>query len=262
MTQSTFDLFRLDGKVAVVTGGAGAVGREIVSALAEAGATVVAASRDEAACQAYAADLSAQGLAAEGRGCDLASETDIRALRDDVLQRHGRLDILFNNGLARHGGDLRHVTGSDLEESFRVNGAGLVLACQLLSEPMQEQRSGAIVNIGSIYGMVAPDLALYEGMRLGNRVDYAFMKGGMLNLTRYLAAFLAPYRVRVNSLSPGAIETPGLPADFIAGYSRRVPLGRLAQPWEMRGAALFLASDAASYVTGQNLVVDGGWTAV
>jgi NAD(P)-dependent dehydrogenase (short-subunit alcohol dehydrogenase family) len=262
MDKSTFDLFRLNGKVAVVTGGAGAVGREIVCALAEAGAVVVAASRDGAACEAYAAELRAQGLFAEGRHCDLGSETDIRELRDDLLRRHGRLDILFNNGLARHGGDLRHVTAADLEESFRVNGTGLVLASQLFSEPMQEQRSGSIVNIGSIYGTVAPDLALYEGMRLGNRVDYAFVKGGMLNLTRYLAAFLAPYGVRVNSLSPGAIETPGLPSEFVAGYSRRVPLGRLAQPWEMRGAALFLASEAASYVTGQNLVVDGGWTAV
>ena len=127
---------------------------------------------------------------------------------------------------------------------------------------MQEKRSGSIINIGSIYGMLSPDFPLYEGMRAGNRIDYAFVKGGMLNLTRYLACYLAPFGVRVNCLSPGAIQTPDLPASFVTNFSRRVPLRRLAEAWEMQGAALFLASDASTYVTGQNVVVDGGWTAV
>ena len=95
-----------------------------------------------------------------------------------------------------------------------------------------------------------------------HHVDYAFVEGGMLNVTRYLACYLAPFNVRVNTLSPGAIETPNLPASFIADFSKRTPLGRLAQPWEMQGAALFLASDASTYVTGQNIVADGGWTSV
>ncbi len=262
MTRNTLDLFRLDKKIALVTGGAGTLGKAIVKALAEAGALVVAASRDAAHCEEYAAQLVYQGLKVEGARCDLAREHEIRTLRDQILQRHGAVDILFNNSVARHGGDFRHTTAADLDASLQVNATGLMLACQLFSEPMQEQRSGSIINIGSIYGMVAPDFALYEGMRAGNRIDYAFVKGGMLNLTRYLARYLAPFNVRVNTLSPGAIETPNLPATFVADFSKRTPLGRLAQPWEMQGAALFLASDASTYVTGQNIVVDGGWTSV
>src|SRR5205823_10517169 len=116
---------------------------------------------------------------------------------------------------------------------------GLMLACQTFSEPMQEKRSGSIINIGSIYGMRSPDFPLYEGMRAGNRIDYAFVKGGMLNLTRYLACYLAPFDVRVNCLSPGAIQTSNLPDSFAANFSRRVPLGRLAEAGEMQGSALF-----------------------
>jgi NAD(P)-dependent dehydrogenase (short-subunit alcohol dehydrogenase family) len=261
MNRNALDLFRLDRKVAVVTGGAGTVGKAIVRALAEAGALVVAASRNVAACQEYATALNSEGLNVEGARCDLASEQEIRDLRDEVLRRHGAADILFNNGLARHGGDLRHTTGADLDASLQVNATGLILACQMFSELMQERRSGSIVNICSIYGVVAPDFALYQGMRLGTRIDYAFIKGGMLSLTRYLACYLAPFGVRVNSLSPGAIQTPDLPESFVSSYSRRVPLGRLAQAWEMQGAALFLASEASTYVTGQNIIVDGGWTA-
>jgi NAD(P)-dependent dehydrogenase (short-subunit alcohol dehydrogenase family) len=262
MTRNTLDLFRLDSKTAVVTGGAGTVGRAIVRALAEAGALVVAASRDAEHCEEYARELSREGLNVEGARCDLASEQEIRAFRDTVIARHRTVDVVFNNALARHGGDLRHTTAAEFEASLQVNATGLMLACQLFSEPMQERRSGSIVNIGSIYGSVSPDFPLYEGMRAGNRIDYAFVKGGMLNLTRYLACYLAPFNVRVNCLSPGAIQTPNLPAAFVSSFSQRVPLGRLAEAWEMQGAALFLASDASTYVTGQNIVVDGGWTAI
>jgi NAD(P)-dependent dehydrogenase (short-subunit alcohol dehydrogenase family) len=233
-----------------------------VRALAEAGALVVAASRDSAQCEAYALELRREGFKVESARCDLASEQEIRDLRAGILVRHRAVDILFNNSLARHGGDLRHTTAAELEASLQVNATGLMLACQLFSEPMQEARSGSIINIGSIYGMVSPDFPLYAGMRAGNRLDYAFVKGGMLNLTRYLACYLAPFGVRVNCLSPGAIQTPSLPDSFVTSFSRRVPLGRLADAWEMQGAALFLASDASTYVTGQNIVVDGGWTAV
>ena len=131
-----------------MTGGAGTVGIAIVRALAEAGALVVAASRDVARCQESAAELSCAGLKVEGARCDLASEQEIRELRDEVLRRHGTIDILFNNSVARHGGDLRHTTAADLQASLQVNATGL-MACQMFSEPMQEKRSGSIVNIGS-----------------------------------------------------------------------------------------------------------------
>jgi NAD(P)-dependent dehydrogenase (short-subunit alcohol dehydrogenase family) len=260
--KNTIDLFRLDGRIALVTGGAGNVGRPIVRGLAEAGATVVLASRNEAKCKAYAAELAGEGLQVQGEKCDLASESDIRSLCDRILERHGRLDILFNNSLVRAGGDLRHTTAAEWEVSMRVNATGLFLACQIFSEPMQAQRSGSIVNIGSIYGMVGPDFSLYEGTRLANRVDYAFAKGGMLNLTRYLASYLAQWNVRVNCVSLGGVATTDLPASFIANYTRKTLLDRMADAVDIQGPAVFLASDASRYITGANIPVDGGWTAI
>ena len=256
------NLFRLDGRIALVTGGAGNVGRPIVRALAEAGATVLLASRNEAKCNAYAAELAGEGLQVEGEMCDLASESDIRALRDRILERHGRLDVLFNNSLVRAGGDLRHTTTAEWEVSMRVNSTGLFLACQVFSAPMQAQRSGSIVNVGSIYGMVGPDFSLYAGTHMANRIDYAFAKGGMLNLTRYLASYLAPWNVRVNCLSLGGVETSDLPASFIANYNRKTLLNRMADAADIQGPAVFLASDASRYITGANIPVDGGWTAI
>ena len=123
--KNTIDLFRLDGRIALVTGGSGNVGRPIVRALAEAGATVLLASRIEANCKAYAAELAGEGLQVEGERCDLASESEIRALRDRILERHGRLDVLFNNSLVRAGGDLRHTSAAEWEASMRVNSTGL-----------------------------------------------------------------------------------------------------------------------------------------
>lgn len=255
-------LFRLDGKIALVTGGAGIYGAQIARALANAGAHVVVASRDAAKCEAFVRTLLEANLPAESAALDLATEASIRALRDSILARHGRLDVLVNNAVLRAGGDLRHTTAAEWEASMKVNSTGLFLACQLFSEPMQQARSGSIVNIGSMYGMVGPDFSIYEGTALTNPVNYAFAKGGMINLTRYLASFLAPYNVRVNCLSLGGFRTPETPPEFVSNYARRVPLGRMAEAGDIDGPVVFLASDASQYMTGQNLPVDGGWTAI
>jgi NAD(P)-dependent dehydrogenase (short-subunit alcohol dehydrogenase family) len=258
----TTSLFRLDGKIALVTGGAGIVGRHIAEALAEAGATVVAASRDCANCAAIAAVLVERGLSAEGASCDFTSEASIVALRDEILARHGRLDILFNNAVSRAGGDLRHSTVEQWEETMKLNSSGLFLASRILSEPMQRARSGSIVNIASIYGVVGPDFSIYEGTAMTNPAHYAFSKGGMINFTRYLASYLGPYNVRVNCLSPGGFLSDGQDESFRAAYARRTLLGRMAVGEDIKGPAVFLASDASRYITGQNILVDGGWTAI
>jgi len=225
----TIDLFRLDGKIALVTGGAGLYGRHIVLALAEAGALVIVASRDRNKCCAFAEELCGEGLQVEGDSLDLARESDIRALRDRIVARHGKLDVLFNNAVMRAGGDLRHTTAAEWEEAMRVNSTGLFLACQIFSELMQAQVSGSIVNISSIYGMVGPDFSIYEGTSLTNPVYYAFAKGGMINLTRYLASFLAPYNIRVNCLSPGGFKVEGMPESFLRNYCRKTLLARMAE---------------------------------
>jgi NAD(P)-dependent dehydrogenase (short-subunit alcohol dehydrogenase family) len=246
----TLDLFRLDGKVALVSGGAGIVGRHIVRGLMEAGATVIVAARRASA-----------EPEAEGEQCDFASEAEIRALRERILDRHGRIDVLFNNAVARAGGELMDTSGEQWESVMALNSTGLFLSCRLFAEAMIDRKSGSIINVASIYGMVGPDFHIYEGTEVHNSVSYAFAKGGMINLTRYLASFLAPHGVRVNTLSPGGVLS-GQPQQFIESYARRCPMGRMMNGDELRGAAVFLASDASAYITGQNLAVDGGWTAI
>jgi len=206
--------------------------------------------------------LTARGLAVGAGRCDLGDEAGIIALRDRLLARHGRLDVLFNNAVARVRGGLHEMTAADWEASMRVNATGLFLACKIFSEPMQAQRSGSIVNIASIYGMGGPDFSIYEGTTMVNPIDYAFTKGGMINLTRYLASYLGPYNIRVNCLSPGGFETPEMGPSFVSNYRRKTLLGRMADADDIKGPAVFLASDASRYVTGQNIPVDGGWTAI
>lgn len=254
--------FRLDGKVAIVTGGSGICGTPIVTALAEAGAHVVIGSRDVAKNTEFAKSLVKSGRSAEAVQLDLGAEKSVRAVCDDLLRRYGRIDVLVNNAVSRAGGDLRHSSVENWEETLRVNATGLFLACKSFSEPMQQARSGSIINISSIYGMVGPDFSIYEGTELTNPVNYAFTKGGMINLTRYLASFLAPFNVRVNCISPGGVQTDSTPANFVPNYSRRTPMQRMGKPDDIKGAIVFFASDASEYITGQNLAIDGGWTAI
>ena len=256
------ELFRLDGKVALVTGGAGLYGRHIVRALAEAGATVVLASRNAQRCKSYAAELSTDGLEVEGERLDLASERSIRSLADRLLKRHGKLDVLFNNSVARAGGNLRQVTARRWQEAMKVNSTGLLLACQVFSKPMQERRSGSIINTASIYGMAGPDWSIYRGTTITNPIDYHFAKGGMIQMTRYLARYLGPYNIRVNALSPGGLQTDDHSKRFVKQYSARTLLGRMADEDDIKGPAVFLASDASRYITGANIPVDAGWTAI
>jgi NAD(P)-dependent dehydrogenase (short-subunit alcohol dehydrogenase family) len=255
-------MFDLAGKVALVTGGAGIYGRHIVRALAEAGAHVIVASRDVHKCEELAQTLQEDGLHTEAANLDLSLESSIRALRDRVISDHKRLDILVNNAVSRSGGDLHEANATDWESVMKVNSTGLFLACQIFSEPMLQARSGSIINIASIYGMVGPHFSIYKDTQLHNSVSYAFSKGGMINLTRYLASFLGPFNVRVNCLSPGGFRTEDTPPQFAHNYSQHTLLGRMAAPDDIKGPVVFFASQASRYITGQNLPVDGGWTAI
>jgi NAD(P)-dependent dehydrogenase (short-subunit alcohol dehydrogenase family) len=256
------NLFSLKGKIILVTGGAGLYGRNIVHALAEAGATVVISSRNAGQLQSVAADFGELGLDVHRRACDLTREDEILALREFVLHSFGQLDVLFNNAVARAGRGIFEMSAQDWEDTMQLNSTGLFLACKHLSEPMCLRGKGSIVNIASIYGMVGPDLSIYEGTSLQNPANYSFSKGGMISFTRYLAAVLGPSGVRVNCLSPGGLQTADMPERFVKQYSRRTLLRRMANDGDIKGAAIFLASDASSYVTGVNLPVDGGWTAI
>lgn len=254
-------MFSLTGHVAIITGGAGLYGRHIAQALAEAGAHVVLAARGIDACEETAEQLRSQGLEASALPLDLTREDSIRALRDDVVRSFGRIDVLVNNAVARAGGDMSHTTREQWTTTSTVNSTGLFLITRDVGEQMVAQRSGSIINIASIYGIVGPDFSLYGDTGMTNPAFYSYDKGGMISFTRYLAAFYAPAGIRVNCLSPGGLATPDQPAEFVRNYEARVPLGRLAGADDIKGPVVFLASAASAYVTGVNIPVDGGWTA-
>lgn len=256
---SVMDRFRLDRRVAVLTGGNGLYGRFFARALGEAGAHVVITSRDADTAQDAARRLSADGLAASGYALDLAdtdaANTFVARVRDDL----GRLDILLNNAVHRQGGDLPDTTADDWTATSQVNSRGLFLLTRAAAAVMGD--GGSIVNIGSIYGLVGPDFSLYDGTEMTMPAFYAYDKAGMVGFTRYLACLLGSRGIRVNCLCPGGLYSGSQPDSFTAAYRRRTPLGRMASGEEVAAAAVFLASDAAAYVTGVTLPVDGGWTA-
>jgi len=252
------DLFNLEKKIALVTGGAGKYGAGIVEGLAEASATVIIASRDEKNCRAKAEELTGRGLNVKSAALDLADEKSIIKLRDTLIGEYGKIDILVNNAVGRFGG----ANESEIwEQSMRVNAVGLNICTTVFLERMISQKSGNIINIASMYGIVGQNPRMYPGtgVESSSTGDYFFHRAGIINYTRYLAARYAEYNVRVNCISPGGLLA-GQPEAFLKQYNARVPLSRMANTVDIKGAVVYLASEASAYVTGHNLVVDGGWT--
>ena len=254
-------LFSLSGQVAIVSGGAGLYGRHIAQGLASAGAHVVIAARGVEACERAATELRDAGLSAEAHALDLTSEESIVRLRDDVVARHGRIDVLVNNAVARGGRTVRDTSAAQWAATSAVNSLGTFLITRECGEQMIAQGAGVFINIASIYGMVGPDFSIYGETGMTSPAFYAYDKGGMINFTRYLATSYAPHGIRANCISPGGLGTLDDPAEFVANYAASVPLGRQAGPDDIKGPVVFLASAASAYVTGVNLAVDGGWTA-
>lgn len=253
------DQFGLNGKVALVTGGAGLYGKQIVRALGEAGAEVFMASRDVAALKEHAAQWSAEGLRVSALRLDQGSEESVRQTLEAVVKQAGRVDVLVNNAVLRTMRDW-FAPAADFAASMAVNATGLFMMTRTFGEHMAERGGGSIINVGSIQGMVGPDFTLYEGLDWSTPPDYFFHKGGLLQLTRFAAAKLGPHGVRVNAISPGGFLTNQDP-DFVERYNARTFLGRMANETDLAGVIVFLASDASAYITGANIPVDGGYTA-
>lgn len=258
------DRFSLKGRVALVTAGAGPLfGSSLSQALAEAGATVITASRSLESNREYAARLRDAGHDAHGMHFDLCDMDSIDKLRQDIISRFGRLDVLVNSALARDGhiGSFEEQSPAVWMRSAEGDFAGLFKICQSFVGDMVRQGGGSIVNISSIYGVVSNDPTIYEGAEMKQPPSYNFVKAGMLNFTRYLACYYGKQGVRANAISPGGYFNDQ-PAPFLEQYCKRVPVGRMLGNDDIQGAVVFLASDASRYVTGANLMVDGGWTAL
>jgi NAD(P)-dependent dehydrogenase (short-subunit alcohol dehydrogenase family) len=252
-------LFDLTGRVAVVTGGSGLYGKPISEALAESGAHVIVPSRNQLQCDAWAAELRARGLQASGETLDQGSEASTLAFRDRVLERWKHVDVLVNNSVGRS----MDSYNDDLQawrDSMEVNATGLFAISRAFLGPMMERGRGSIVNISSIQGVVAPDFHNYDGTDMTTSPDYQFHKHGMIGLTKFLAAVGGPRGVRVNAVSPGGLQTPDHQEPFISQYCRRVFLGRMAEHDDIKGAVVFLASEGSRYITGHNILVDGGYS--
>jgi NAD(P)-dependent dehydrogenase (short-subunit alcohol dehydrogenase family) len=261
---AVLDKFKLDGKLALVTAGAGPLfGSSCSMALAEAGATVITASRSQVRNDEYATSLRARGLDAYGMQVDLGDCDSIDRLHTEVSSRFGPPDILVNNAIARPPGvgTIDEVQPESLFATASADMVGFVWMCKKFCYDMAERGGGSVINIASIYGMVGNDPNLYIDSEIKPPIVYPYIKGGVVNFTRALAAYYGKRAVRVNAVSPGGFF-PDAPSRFVQRYGQRCPLGRMMNHEDLQGAIVFLASDASRYVTGANLVVDGGWTAI
>ena len=253
-------LLDLTGRVAIVTGGTGLYGTPISEALAEAGAHVVIASRNCARCEEWAAELVKRGFKASGDSYDQGSEASILAFADRMLKRFGAVDVLVNNAVGRAMRSY-HDSIDAWRESLEINGAGVFAISRAFLDPMMERGQGSIINISSIQGVVGPDFQNYAGTKMSTPPDYQFHKHGLIGLTKYLAAWGGPRGVRVNAISPGGLQTKDNTIEpFLTQYCRRVFLGRMARHDDIKGVVVFLASDASGYITGQNILLDGGYS--
>lgn len=264
------ELFSLKNKTAIVTGALGLIGKEHCRALSEAGANVIVADLDESKCIEFAKTLSTNSF---GVPLDVTNPESIKLVRDQVLEKFQHVDILVNNAAindmfedpkaATEQSKFENYPLELWQKSIDVNLTGVFLSSQIIGTEMAKQKSGSIINIASTYGITAPDQSLYikeDGTQSFYKPPaYSATKGAVIAFTKYLAAYWGKEGVRVNTLTPGGVEN-SQDDFFIEKYSARTPLGRMAKPDDYRGALIFLASDASNYMTGANLIVDGGWT--
>lgn len=271
MPIKSLELFSLKNKVAIVTGALGLLGKHHCHALSEAGANVVVADLDEEKCINFAKKLQTDSI---GVGVDITKPESIKRLKEIAVDKFDSIDVLVNNAAindmfenpqaAAEQSMFENYPLEMWQRSLEVNVTGTFLCSQIIGTHMANRGKGSIINIGSTYGMVGPDQSIYQKpdgtQNFYKSPAYPATKGAIINFTRFLAAYWGKKGVRVNTLIPGGVEN-NQEEYFINNYSLKTMLGKMAQPVDYKGAIVFLASDASSYMTGANLIVDGGWTA-
>lgn len=251
----------LKGRVVIIVGGAGLLGRALVSDVAAAGATTIIADRDLAAASAVAGGVVASG-SAEAVAVDISISESVTAMIASTVARHGRVDAVVNSAYPRnrqYGRRVEDVTYADFNENVGLHLGGYFLVAQQAALYFREHGGGSIINIASVYGTIAPRFEVYDGTPMTMPVEYAAIKAGVLHLTRYFAQYFKTHGVRVNAVSPGGIAD-GQSEAFVRRYAEKCGTKGMLDPGDVAGAVVFLLSDAARYVTGQNLVVDDGFS--
>ncbi len=259
------DLFSLKGKNVLVIGGAGLLGGQITHALAEIGANIIVASRSIEKCNLFSDRLreSINDISIDTATIDVTNKGSIRSCFEDISNKFdGRLDVLVNCGWSGQKNTFESISDEDWDADIEVCLNG-VFRCIKAAVPMLKSNRGVILNIASMYGHVAPDYRIYDGDKFSNPPSYGAAKAAIIQLTKYLASFLSEHSIRVNCISPGPFpfeETQKENPEFITRLGKKNPLGRIGYPHELKGVAALLCSDASSYMTGQNICVDGGWS--
>ena len=259
-------MFNLKGKVAIVTGATMWLGRDMAEVFAENGCDIIITSRNIEKAQKAAKEIADKyNVDATGLELDVNIPDSVEAMAKNAFEWKGHIDILVNNSGGGSGASEGHLFDRSyeaIENMIKTNLTGTIFVCKAVGKYMKEQKSGKIINMGSIAGMVGRDRRMYyNANKMEQPVDYAAAKGGVIALTRDLAAVLAPYNVNVNCISPGGFDKGDLPSEFVRLYGDRTPKGRMGiMGVDLKGAALFLATSASDYVTGINLAVDGGFS--
>lgn len=255
--------FQLTDRIAVVTGGAGLIGTAICNALTEAGAKVYIAEINKKEGKRLEDKIQSQGLSAEFIEMDITSAASINFTISEIMRRDHRIDIWINNAYPRTldwTDKFENIKDESLKKNIEMHMNGYFLCCQYVLKKMKKQKMGVIINMASHYGALGPNFSIYKGTKMTMPAAYSLIKGGVVNFSRYLATYYAPYNIRVNALCPGGVYN-NQPQTFVEKYKKLVPLNRMAKPDEVASAVLFLSSDAASYMTGQVIMVDGGLSA-
>ncbi len=264
------EIFSLKNKIAIVTGALGLIGKEHCNALSEAGANVIVADIDEDKSKEFASTLETESI---GMRFDVTDPENLNKAKEEILAKFGKIDVLVNNAAindmfespkaATEQSKFENYPLEMWQKSVDVNLTGVFLCSQIFGYEMAKRKSGSIINVASTYGITAPNQSLYidkEGNQSFYKPPaYSATKGAVIMFTRYLAAYWGKDKVRVNTLSPGGVEN-NQDEFFVEKYSEKTPLNRMAQPTDYKGALIYLASDASNYMTGANLIVDGGWT--
>ena len=260
---SLSELFSLKNKTALITGGAGYLGSEISDALAELGANIIIAARNKEKSLLKCRELESKynnEIKAYAVQVDLMDKEAISRCFQEVKDQFGGIDILVNNAWSGNKNSFESISDEDWQYDIEMSLTS-VFRCVKAALPSLKERRGVILNITSMYGHIAPDYRIYDGIQFTNPPSYGAAKAGVIQFTKYLASFLSPYGIRVNSLSPGPFphEITQQNKEFMEKLVAKNPLNRIGQPHEIKGTVALLCSNASSYITGQNICVDGGW---